>query len=187
MKKFILVSAQGVSCQVEEEPTSGWAILTAADYLAIRSKNPKPLHIMGPMTPAERAKEQEAAAKFVAAFKSKKERAAAAEFVKKYRTVEIPDGSDEMAVMTWADIAEIREKHNTQCHFVAVYRISDRMGPQEEPLYARVSARDEAHAKMVTAHTIRESVAQLNGVSMDTIKLVRYWLAEEMPELLVAC
>jgi hypothetical protein len=42
MKTFTLVSAQGVTCHVEEEPTGGWAILTAADYLAIRSKNPKP-------------------------------------------------------------------------------------------------------------------------------------------------
>jgi hypothetical protein len=106
--------------------------------------------------------------------------------VKKYRVVEIPDGSDETAVMTWADLAELREKHNTQCHFFAVYRISDRMGPQEEPLYARISACDEAYAKMVTAHKIKESVAKLNGVSVNTIHLIRYRLAEKMPELLVA-
>jgi hypothetical protein len=48
MNKFTLVSAQGVSCIVEEEPTSGWPILSVADFLAIRAQNPKPTPINGP-------------------------------------------------------------------------------------------------------------------------------------------
>jgi len=187
MEKFALISAQGVKCLVEVEPNSGWPILTVADYLAIREKNPKPLHINGPMTPAERAQEKELAAQFVAGFKSKKKRKAAAEYAAKYRMVDIPDGSDENAVMTWEDLEELRRKHNTQCHFVAAYWLSDRMEPKDEPLYARVSACDAEYAKTVTAHKIRESIARLNGVSIEAIQLVGYWLAEEMPELLVAC
>jgi hypothetical protein len=187
MNQFTLISAQGVRCIVEEEPTTGWPILSVADFLAIRAKNPSPSPINGPMTSAEVAEEKQQAAKFVAGLKRKKDRQAAAAYVAKYRNVLIPDGSGEWAVMTWADIAEIRKQHNTQCHFVATYRLTDRMQPQEEPLYARVSAHDEAHAKTVTAHAIRESVARLNGVAVDSIQLVAYWATQEIPDSAIAC